>query len=254
MKWILLMLFGGLGLAAAIGGVMWGLKRLPLFQGGVRVTGRVVGQEETVSAQPGSRKHGSSEQARYFEPLVEFKDANGGKHRFTGSTGGKGKAIIETGASVDVIYDPQDPSNAQIVSFSQFWLGPLVLTAVGSIFLLMGVGGFFVMGSHDKSMDQLSVTMDRERLLFEQEARTVQGIIVKSEERPLDSGRYVFLCRARRHGSMPEEEFVSDHFTFDPGPRYAGRKVEIYLDPVHDGRYYVDLRPLLPEIVRDRQR
>ena len=33
---------------------------------------------------------------------------------------------------------------------------------------------------------------------------------------------------------------------------FNGRKVEIYLDPYDQTNYYVDLDPLLPEIVRRR--
>lgn len=254
MKWLLLLLFGGLGLAAAIGGVMWGLKRQPLARGGVRTKGQVVGQEESVSSTSGRSRHGRSRSARSYTPIVEFMDGQGVKHRFTGSTGGQGKPIIETGAAVEVIYDPADPSNAQIASFSQFRLGPLTLAVVGGVFLLMGVGGFFLMGSHDRGMQESFEMMDRERLIFDQDARQVQGTVVRSEERPAGSGRYVFVCRARRHGSMPEEEFLSDYFTFDPGRRYAGWRVTIYLDPANDGRYHVDLRELLPEVMRDRKR
>lgn len=51
MKWMALLIFGGIGLGALIGGAMWGLKRYPLLQNGLRAQGKVVAQDETTSTE-----------------------------------------------------------------------------------------------------------------------------------------------------------------------------------------------------------
>ena len=113
MKWILLVLFGGLGLAALSGGLIWGWNRLPLFLSGARTTGVVVGQEETVSARTKVGRHlNYSEETTSYSPIVEFAANNGETHRFVASTGGEGKPIITTGTEVEVIYDPADPGRS----------------------------------------------------------------------------------------------------------------------------------------------
>lgn len=255
MKWILLLLFGGLGLAALSGGLLWGWNRLPLFQNGVRTTGIVVGQEETVSTKSRVGKHTTdSEDVIIYSPVVEFIDQRAKEHRFVASTGGEGKPIIENGTEVEVIYDPADPNTAQIGSFEQFWLGPVVIAVCGLVLLLMGVGGFFLMGGSDRRMGERAEMMQRERLVFAFEAPTFEGTIARVEENPLGSGRYVFVCRGTRPGSRVAEEFVSDFLPFDPGPRYRGRAITIHLDPANPDTYFVNIDPLLPEIMESRQR
>ena len=170
MKWIVLLLFGGLGLGALISGAMWGAKRLPLFQSGLRAHGKVVAQEERVSLETIGKKNPYSQKVISYYPVAEFLTETGEKVRFTGSSGGKGKPIIETGTEVEVLYDPANRTNAQISDFSQFWLGPLVVTVCGLIFLLMGVGGFFLMGSHDRIMDERFEMMNRSQLVMNSEA------------------------------------------------------------------------------------
>jgi hypothetical protein len=184
--------------------------------------------------------------------VVEFVTKAGKTARFTGSTGGVGDPIIETGTEVRVIYDPADPSNAQIASFSQFWLGPLVVAVCGSIFLLMGTGGFFLIGGHDRSMAEGEAMLNRSMLVFNPEAPVIQGSIIRIEERPENSGRYVFIVQAQRPDTSFYEEFPSDYFSFDPGHRYLGRQVDIRLDPADRDNYYVNIDPLLPGIVKNR--
>ena len=255
MKWILLVVFGGLGLAALSGGLLWGWNRLPLLQSGAHTTGVVVDQKERISSRTGmSQKSATSfgSTINYY-PIVEFTDDSGETHRFEGSTGGGGKPIIATGTEVGVVYDPTDPSKAQIDSFAQFWLGPLVVAVCGLIFLLMGVGGFFLMGGSDRRMEEQAEMMQRERLVFASEAPTFEGTILRTEERPPGSGRYVFVCRGTRPGSVVDEEFASDFFPFDPGPFYRGRKVIIHIDPAKPDVYFVNINTLLPEIMKNRQ-
>ncbi len=254
MKWLVLIAFGGIGLATLAGGLLWGWNRLPLFQHGVHTTGTVAGQEETLSTRSGSvsNRVASPFGVINYNPIVEFTDANGENFRFVGSTGGGGRPVIETGSEVEVIYDPADPHQAQIASFKQFWLGPLVVTVCGLIFLLMGAGSFFLTRDNDRSMEELADMMQRERLLFSSEAPIVSGTIIRAEERPAGSGRYVFICRGIRPGGVFDEEFVSDFLPFDPGPGYRGRNVIIHTDPANQNGYFVNIDALLPEIMNDR--
>lgn len=253
MRWIVLLMFGGLGLAALIGGVMWGLKRQSLAQQGVETWGRVVAQEESSVSTGSSSRTGSYRNVKKsYSPVVEFVTEGSKTVRFTGSTGGVGDPIIETGTEVKVLYDPAEPGSAQIKSFSQFWLGPLAVTVAGIISLFLGVGGFFVMGGIDRNMAEGEAMMNRQRLIFMPEARVIQGKIIRIEERPENSGRYVFIVQALRPDSSLYEEFSSDHLTFDPGHRFIGREVAVRLDPADRENYYVNADPLLPEILKSR--
>ena len=255
MKWALLLLFGGAGLAALVGGLAWGWHRLPLLQSGIRTMGVVVGQSERRStASRGSGRRTGSEEVVVYNPVVEFTGASGELHRFTGATGGEGRPLIETGTGVSVIYDPSDPAHAAIASFSQFWLGPLMMAGGGLIFLMMGVGGYLLIAGQDQRMEELAAMMQHEPLVLTPGAPTLQGTIVGAEERPPGSGHYVFVCRGTRPGASADEAFVSEYLPFNPGLRYLGRKVTIHLDPGNPAHYFVNLDALLPEIMEDGQR
>ncbi len=72
-------------------------------------------------------------------PVVEFKMENGEIMRFRAKVGTSGFGPpYATGSMVDVLYDPDDPSRAQVGNFGQFWLMPLLLAIFG--FFVFAVG------------------------------------------------------------------------------------------------------------------
>lgn len=243
MKWMVLCIFGGLGLAALIGGLLWGAQRYALFSAGLQAKGRVV--ENYKSVYTGSDTRTDDTSISYY-PVVEFQDAQGQTIRFRGSTG-SGAPEYEVGTPVEVLYDRENPYNAQLAAFSHLWLGPVVVSVAGFIFLVMGVAVFFLIGSSDKSMDQMHRMMQREALAMRQDSIRISGTI--RDVRAREDGKYVYVCMALRPGGVMEEEFETDFFTFDPGIEFAGRTVTVYLDPFDPKNYYVELGPLLKEIV-----
>jgi len=82
----------------------------------------------------------------YYYPVVEFRTENGEKVQFVGGAGNSGGPQIPTGSTVDVIYDPTDPSEAPIKSFVQYWLGPAGLAAMGLMIMTMGIFFFLKAG------------------------------------------------------------------------------------------------------------
>ena len=245
MKWMVLFLFGGLGLTALIGGLMWGSKRVALFRNGLPATGKVV--ETYRSSSTGDDDHTS---VSYY-PVVEFQTPDGQTHRFKGSTGSS-TPDFETGAAVNLRYNPKNPSEAQLVNFSQFWLGPVVITAAGLIAMFLGVGSFFMMGGSDKGMDAARTAMERQFLSARADAVRIEGRIKDVREK--EKGKYVFVCAGLKPGAGFEDEFESDTFNFNPGIEFTGRPVEIYLDPYNKGGYSVELGSLLMEIIKKQSR
>jgi hypothetical protein len=158
MKWMALLIFGGLGLFALVAGVIWGFRRSELFRGGLRTQGVVVDQFKSVSSTVSDEKASSTGVSISYYPVVEFQTERGATIRFRGATG-SGVPDYETGAVVTVVYRPNDPQQAKILSFSQFWLGPLVVTVAGLVLFLMGVGTFFLIGQSERRMDEAQELM-----------------------------------------------------------------------------------------------
>jgi hypothetical protein len=245
MKWLALFIFGGMGLAALIGGLMRGGKRIMLYKDGIAAAGTAVETYESSSTD--SDGHSSIS----YYPVVEFQTPDGRTYRFKGSTGSS-SPDFENGAAVRLRYNPKNPNEAQLTNFSQFWLGPVAITAAGLIALFLGIGSFFMLGDGDRGMERARAVMERHLLASMKDAVRIEGRIKYVKEKGRD--KYVFVCSALRPGAGFEEEFESDDFNFNPGSEFAGRPVTICLDPYRKGNYRVDLGPLLMEIIRKQSK
>lgn len=118
-----------LGLALIIGGGFWGFRRYAFLRRSNHTQGTVVDQlvEDSV------------EHSKFFYPVVEFRTDGGETVRFRGGAGNAGGPLIQTGTTVVVLYDPSNPSEAQINSFVQYWLGPIGLTVWGAVIIGLGI-------------------------------------------------------------------------------------------------------------------
>jgi hypothetical protein len=186
-----------------------------------------------------------------YYPVVEYHTPQGETFRFKGSTG-SGVPEFEVGTPVELVYNPKNPSEAQLVNFSQFWLGPAVVIAVGLVFLLAGTGSFFLIGGSDRSSTLTLRDMHRQSLATRPDAVKIDARIRDLKQKA--GSKYVFVCVGLRPGANTEEEFESDFFNFNPGSELVGRPVTIYLDPFDRQSYLVEFGPLLKEIMAKQSR
>ena len=73
-----------------------------------------------------------------YLPIVEFVLPDGRKIRFTDRVGSL-PPDYEVGASLEIIYNPDNPSNARINSWKRLWLVPVLLMIVGSLPFIVGI-------------------------------------------------------------------------------------------------------------------
>jgi hypothetical protein len=71
-----------------------------------------------------------------YAPVVEFRTMEGETVRFTDDVGTV-PPEYEVGAKVKVLYDPNDPHNAQLVSWERLWIGPVLLIGSGLLPVLI---------------------------------------------------------------------------------------------------------------------
>jgi hypothetical protein len=236
MKWVCLLAFGGVGLGALAAGLIWGSKRYQLHRNGVPVKGTVVELTETHSTERDDS--GRTRDTTSIYPLVEFTPADGRPRRFRGSTGSSSPDYA-VGQSVDVLYHREDPDNAQLADFSQFWLGPVAIMVFGLFFLAGGVGGFFLIADSDRTFGpQFHAKMNRGRLYEMKQGVKLKGVVREVEH---EDGEWTLLVEASAPGAAPSV-FLAP-VAFDPG-RVQGKPVEVYVDPQDKDAYYVHVDPL----------
>lgn len=230
-------MFGSVGLTFFVIGLVWGAKRYALMRNGVRATGTIA---EVTSSQSSRTENGRTLQSTSYYPEVKFTAADGKTYRFRGSTG-SAVPEYEQGAKVNLIYDRSNPSVAQIADFEQFWLGPLGVGLFGFLFLVGGIGGFFLIADSDRTFGP---SFDREMTRAElyETKRGIALSAVVSGVRAVDH-QYVVVCRGGAPGGA-KRDFESFPLSFDPGPGIVGRTVTVYVDPQQVQRYFVLLDPL----------
>jgi hypothetical protein len=85
-----------------------------------------------------------NEESSFF-PQVEFTLPGGGKQKFESECSGSPQRF-PVGSHVRVLYAPDSPAMAEIVSFSNLWLLPIGLLGFGVICIVIGIYESFVVG------------------------------------------------------------------------------------------------------------
>ena len=80
---------------------------------------------------------------KFYFPVYTFKDARGVKHSVQSLSGSK-PAAYKIGDLVGVLYQPDEPDNAEIDTFLDVWIWPLALAGFGALVLLFGFAGLAV--------------------------------------------------------------------------------------------------------------
>jgi len=265
-QWVLLIVVGGAGACILTVALFRTARHCLLTTRRGRVAeGRVVDQrKEYVTVTHASRSRddrlfsemGSSSWVRQY-PIVEFHSEEGSAVRFEGSVYGSGKPMIPTGATVNVYYDPGNPSRACIGTFLELWLRPLVMSLAGLIFLVSGASGYVASGrvlanflAEARSPEALERQLQDDLRESYNYPVHFQGTIDRLHA--LDGqgpALYEVVCKGIKPGGSSPEEFRSPSFPFKPGASLVGRPVDIYLDPKEPGRYYVPMGALMKDIL-----
>jgi hypothetical protein len=127
--------FLGMGLFGQAVALALARRPFRLIRAGGRARGLFLESE-------GERVSGAHGAARltYF-PTVEFRTARGETIIFASRVGGGRRPVA--GAQVDVLYDPECPREAEIVTFQALWVFPVVTSVFSSPFLIVGLLGVF---------------------------------------------------------------------------------------------------------------
>jgi hypothetical protein len=115
-----------MGLVFMAVGIFFGRDSIELRNNGRQATGEVVDIDTSRGSKGGTT----------YAPVVRFTPVEGDPITFVGKVHSSSRPRI--GEQVRVLYDPRDPGGAQIDSFEQMWLFPMVFGGVG--FLVLAIG------------------------------------------------------------------------------------------------------------------
>ena len=124
-------IFTLVGLAALIGSVC--LIRSSRFKQRAwkKTTGVVTGHQESRSNNQLS-----------FRAEVQFVDDSGKQHIFVAASGSQ-KRLNKVGDSLAVLFNPDDPKYAAVNSFSDLYMGAVVVAFISAVFLGIGCSFLF---------------------------------------------------------------------------------------------------------------
>lgn len=115
MEFIVYLCFA-VSLLVGAGVIAW--RQMALIRAGAKTTGTIVGWEK--------------DEDSYF-PLIEYKRPDGSIISFRSETGW-GWRVRPVGSKVPVVYDPGNPSRAEIDRFSYRWLAPIAIALLAVVF------------------------------------------------------------------------------------------------------------------------
>ncbi len=147
-KWVFftLALFFGIGLILIAVAVLLGNQSAHMMAVEKPAAGRVV--DMAVHHTSALKKGGSK---TYYNPVVEFTPPGGSLQRVEIDEQDSSQAAYDTGSTVNILYDPANPQNARIQSFSGFmrlWLPAVITAVIGIGFAAISGYIFWMLRSH----------------------------------------------------------------------------------------------------------
>lgn len=164
---------------------------------------------------------------RSGKPVVEFVLPDGRSQRFVGRTSSSPPAY-RVGERIPVIYDPVNPADAVLDTFTEIWLLPLVFGCIG--------GGCWMGGAI-----HLARGLERRRIrdCILATGWRLQGHVASVEEIRVDKRpAFLIFVEARHPETGAPEQFLVGPL---PGKIKPGRAAIVHLEQVEPHRYFAEL-------------
>lgn len=181
----------------------------------------------------------SSKGSSTYYPIVEFADNTGKVTRFSSSYSSNPPAY-EVGETVEVLYEPGKPAQAEIKGFFSQWLGVIITGLIGIIFDIIGVINLF-----------LSFKFRKKEKWLLQHGRKIetqfQSVNQNTSLRINGRSPFVVYSQWLNPHTQQVHVFKSDSIWYDPSTYIHNQKVPVWVDPNNYKRYRVDLS-FLPQM------
>ena len=174
-------------------------------------------------------------------PEVKFRTEDGREVRFTSSVSSKPPSY-DVGETVEVLYRPDRPEDAEVDALMTLWFGAILLGGMGSVFSL--VGAALVFGWGRRAADpRLKLT----GMSIQTDFQSVERDTSYSED-----GRHPFLIvtQWKNPGTGEIHLFHSDPLWYDPSSHIKTGKITVYIERGNPAKYFMDVS-FLPRLAGD---
>jgi len=206
--------FVSLLIALGLGG-----ERALFFSKAEATTGTVVELRE-------SRFSNTTRRGKY--PVIELSTPGGQRRRFEGGSSYPPKYRV--GEPVAVVYDPADPKDARVDSFTELWLFPTLAGGLAALFVPLGAT-LLLLRARRVARERLRAT-----------GVAVVGVVTAARTSSVEEwGKTVQVLTVAivdpRTGARRE---LDSHRTPGKGDEWIGKSLTVWVDPKNVERYLVD--------------
>lgn len=174
-----------------------------------------------------------------YAPVVSFYTPSGKEVVFTSSSSSN-PASYRVNESVEVLYQPDNPSNAIIKGFFDLWGACLIVGILGGFFFAVGLGIVLVSRSNRKRINHLKANGTPIETTFQ--SVEINGSLVVNGNSP-----YQILTQWTNPENAKLHIFKSENIWFDPSKHIKEEKITVLIERNNPKRYYVDTS-FLPDV------
>lgn len=228
-------LFGVVGLGMLLGSWMAFTSTQKFLENSELSEGTVISNELHYSHdEEGNRE-------KYYYPIVEFQTQEGENVKFEADFGSY-PPMYQVGEQISIIYNPQNPTDAQINSFWTLWFVSILLLGMGGVFASIGFG---ILLSLYKAKKKLS------NLLANGQKILTQFFGVQLNYSISVNNRHPYQIISQWFDPVNQEVhiFCSENIWFNPEDFIPSQDIPVYVDPQNPKTYYMDIS-FLPKMVK----
>ena len=180
-----------------------------------------------------------SDNSTTYSPVVSFTAKDGRQIEFTSSVSSNPPSYSE-GESVEIVYNPANPHEANINGFSSLYLGTLILGILGTVFFL--VGFLIILSGYLKQKKSKYLLVNGKRITTK-----FNGVQINSSFAV--NGRNPFQICSQWLDSTTNELYIfeSDNIWFDPTDFVNTKEITVMIDPLNPKEYFMDIS-FLPKV------
>ncbi|HXY24963.1 MAG TPA: DUF3592 domain-containing protein [Candidatus Acidoferrum sp.] len=216
--------FLAIGILLLCFGISTTASRVSFKRTAATTTGRVI------RLQPGSSRHGT-----VYYPVVQFVTPDEQKITVKGSNGSR-PAAFHVDDPVEVLYDPDDPHQAYINTFMEFWGSPIILFGLGAVFAAIPSGMFLSQVRRRNRAQWLKQNGQRISTQFQNVERVANVRVGRQNP-------YRIVSRWQDPVTTRHYVFYSYNLWQDPSPliySHPDRPIDVWIEPNNPDRYWLD--------------